>query len=157
VASSRVLEFANLPADAAIAEKLRIGIGDPVTQFPVPTSRGTAWCDLRIGRHIVEFDGRGKYVAAERGGFADRSVEEVLWAEKVREREVTAHGLGMSRVFWDDCLGRARAATMRRLAEEHAATVRRFGTQLPDHLTAYAVDMAAERLRRIRAVSPYAA
>jgi len=33
VASSRVLEFANLPADAAIAEKLRIGIGDPVTQF----------------------------------------------------------------------------------------------------------------------------
>lgn len=136
---------------------LELGIGAPVTQFPIRVSKGVAWCDLRIGRHIFEFDGRRKYIDRARGGDADRGVDEIIWAEKVRERDVTAHGLCVSRVFWDDCLGHARRVTMQRLKDEYDATVRRFGVQLPPDLATFAVSMAAERMRRIRTVSPYAA
>jgi predicted transcriptional regulator of viral defense system len=136
---------------------LELGIGVPVTQFPVPVSNGVAWCDLLVGRHVVEFDGRRKYRDAAAGGDAERAAEEIVWAEKVRERDVTAHGLGMSRVFWEDCLGRARFATMDRLRREYDATVRRYGNDLPDDLTHFAMHMADQRMRRIRTVSPYAA
>jgi hypothetical protein len=134
-----------------------LGLGRPETQFPVPTHKGIAWCDLRIGRHIVEFDGRRKYRDVTRGGDAERPADEVLWDEKVRERDITAHGLGMSRVFWDDCLGRARIGTMERLRSEIDNTVRRFGTKLPEDLAEFAIRMADVRQRRIRTVSPYAA
>jgi hypothetical protein len=136
---------------------LELGIGIPETQFPVPVSKGVAWCDLRIGRHLVEFDGRRKYLSPADGGDADRPPADIVWDEKVRERDVTAHGLGLSRVFWDDCLGRARLETMDRLRREYDATVRRFGTDLPDDLAQFAMKMADRRMRRIRAVSPYAA
>lgn len=136
---------------------LKLGIGTPTTQFPVPVPGGVAWCDLRVGRHIFEFDGRRKYVDRARGGDAAGPVEDILWSEKVRERDVTAHGLGLSRVFWDDCLGHAQVATLRRLDEEYAATVKRFGTELPRDLADFEMRMAAERLRRIRTISPYAA
>jgi hypothetical protein len=136
---------------------LELGIGVPVTQFPVPVSNGVAWCDLRVGRHIFEFDGRRKYVDAAAGGDAARSADEIVWAEKARERDVAAHGLGVSRIFWDDCLGRARKTTMDRLSREYYATVRRFGTELPPDLAAFAMRLADKRMRRIRTVSPYAA
>jgi hypothetical protein len=136
---------------------LELGIGVPVTQFPVRVSKGIAWCDLRIGRHVFEFDGRRKYVDRANGGDADRGVDEIIWAEKVRERDVAAQGLGVSRVFWDDCLGRARAVTLQRLKDEYDATVHRFGVQLPSDLADFAISTAAERMRRIRRVSPYAA
>lgn len=136
---------------------LELGIGVPTTQFPVPITGGVAWCDLRVGRHIFEFDGRRKYLGLADGGDADRPADEVVWNEKVRERDVTSHGLGMSRIFWDDCFGRARRATMGRLRAEYAATVRRFGDVLPDDLVEFAVRMADARMRRIRTVSPYAA
>jgi hypothetical protein len=136
---------------------LEMGIGTPATQFPVPVRNSVAWCDLRVGRHIFEFDGRRKYQDAAEGGVADRPPAEIVWDEKVREREITAHGLGLSRVFWDDCLGRARATTMKRLGDEYLATVRRFGNRLPDDLADFAIRMADVRQRRIRTVSPYAA
>jgi len=136
---------------------LELGIGRPTTQFPVPVADGVAWCDLRVGRHIFEFDGRRKYRPVADGGDAERPPDDIVWAEKVRERDVTAHGLGLSRVFWDDCLGRARLETMRRLKGEYDATVRRFGTKLPAHLSEFAVRMADQRMRRIRTVSPFAA
>jgi hypothetical protein len=136
---------------------LELGIGVPVTQFPVRLQSSIAWCDLRVGRHIFEFDGRRKYVATDDGGDADRPADQVVWDEKVRERDVTAHGLGMSRVFWADCMGRARLTTMRRLRDEYDATVRRFGTELPHDLADFAVRVADLRMRRIRTVSPYAA
>jgi hypothetical protein len=136
---------------------LELGIGIPETQFPVPVSNGVAWCDLRVGRHLIEFDGRRKYRSVADGGDAERSPEDVVWDEKVRERDVTAHGLGMSRVFWADCLGRARAATMERLRDEYDATVRRFGSELPEDLAHFAMQMADRRMRRIRTRSPYAA
>jgi hypothetical protein len=136
---------------------LELGIGVPVTQFPVPVTTGVAWCDLLVGRHVFEFDGRRKYLGVAAGGDAERPAEEVVWAEKVRERDVASHGLGVSRVFWDDCLGRARLATMDRLLQEYHATVRRFGSELPADLAEFAIRMADQRMRRIRTVSPYAA
>jgi hypothetical protein len=136
---------------------LELGIGKPVTQFPVPTPKGVAWCDLLIGRHVVEFDGRRKYLRAAYGGDAEEPLEDVLWAEKVRERDVAAHGLGISRVIWADCLGSARRETLARLRKEYDATAQRFGTRLPADLADFAVQMAAVRMRRIRAVSPFAA
>jgi hypothetical protein len=136
---------------------LELGLGVPETQFPVPIADGIAWCDLRLGRHIIEFDGRRKYRNVGQGGDATGSPEHVVWAEKVRERDIAAHGLGISRVFWDDCIGRARRATIDRLRGEYAATARRFGTELPTDLAAFAMSMADRRLRRIRTVSPYAA
>lgn len=136
---------------------LELGIGTPVTQVPVPVAKGVAWCDLRVGRHIVEFDGRRKYLDVDDGGDADRPLREVVWEEKVRERDIAAHGLGVSRVFWEDCLGSNRRATMRRLRQEYDATVRRFGSQLPRDLEELGIRMADVRMRRIRTVSPYAA
>jgi hypothetical protein len=136
---------------------LELGIGTPVTQFPVPTSKGVAWCDLLVGRHVFEFDGRRKYQRAIDGGDAEVPPEEVLWAEKVRERDLASHGLGISRVIWTDCLGAAREATKTRLASEYSATVRRFGPGLPAELREFAVRVADVRMRRIRTRSPYAA
>jgi hypothetical protein len=136
---------------------LELGIGVPMTQFPVPVDAGTAWCDLRVGRHIFEFDGRRKYLDEGDGGDADRPLRDVIWDEKVRERDVTSHGLGMSRIFWDDCLGHARRESMASLRREYDATVRRFGTDLPPDLVDFAARMADRRMRRIRTVSPYAA
>jgi hypothetical protein len=136
---------------------LELGIGRPMTQFPVPVPGGTAWCDLRIGRHIVEFDGRRKYIQRADGGDAERRADEIVWAEKVRERDISLHGLGVSRVFWEDCLGRARQSTMRRLKDEYDATVRRYGSELPADLVEFAIRKADQRMRRIRTVSPYAA
>lgn len=136
---------------------LEMGIGTPVTQFPVPVGGGTAWCDLRVGRHIFEFDGRRKYRQASDGGDATAPPDEIVWQEKVRERGIAAHGLGVSRVFWADCLGSARGPTMDRLHREYQETVRRHGMVLPEYLEEFARRMAAERMRRIRTVSPYAA
>jgi hypothetical protein len=149
---------ADTPGETLTRLMLReLGIGRPTTQFPVPTARGVAWCDLLIGRHVVEFDGRRKYQRAVDGGDADVPPGEVMWAEKVRERDVTSHGLGISRVIWDDCLGRARDETKKRLLREYADTVHRFGTRLPADLVDFAARMADVRMRRIRTVSPYAA
>ncbi len=149
---------ADTPGETLTRLMLReLGIGKPITQFPVPVHKGIAWCDLRVGRHIVEFDGRRKYRDRAAGGDAERPLEEIVWDEKVRERDITAHGLGLSRVFWDDCIGSARTATMTRLRLEYDATVRRFGTTLPADLAEFAVRMADRRMRRIRTVSPYAA
>jgi hypothetical protein len=148
---------ADTPGETLTRLMLReLGLGRPATQFPIQTREGVAWCDLRVGRHIVEFDGRRKYRAKSAGGDAERDVEDILWDEKVRERDITAHGLGLSRVFWDDCLGRERSVTMKRLKTEYDATVRRFGTKLPDDLAEFAIRLADRRLRRIRTVSPYA-
>lgn len=123
---------------------IEAGIGEPVTQFAVRLSGGVAWCDLRVGRHVIEFDGRIKYRGREVGGFATASPEEVVWAEKGRQNEVCSLGLGMSRLVWDDYWGARRHAAIERLRAENEVTVARFGTQLPPEL--------AEFDRRMRAL-----
>jgi hypothetical protein len=51
---------------------LELGIGTPETQFVVIEDGRRAEVDLRVGRHLFEFDGRVKYVGRARGGVADR-------------------------------------------------------------------------------------
>jgi hypothetical protein len=127
-----------------LLDELDLGVVD--TQFPVRTASGTFWCDLRIGRHLFEFDGRVKYVRIEEGGVADRDPGDVVWDEKNRERLLVAEGLGVSRIIWDDLWGRARERAKHRLRAEYALTVNRFGTVLPPHLAAFAREMRGSRL-----------
>lgn len=113
------------------------------TQWPVLAGGRVRWVDLRVGCHVVEVDGLLKYLPPEDGGIADRPARDVLREERARQQAVCAEGLGMSRVGWDDLVGRGRERAMERIAREHAVTVSRFGPELP----AYLVEQAA----RIRA------
>ncbi len=108
---------------------LELRIGVPETQFRISDGNRTAYADIRVGRHLFEFDGRVKYLPAQEGGVATRPAHEVVWAEKQREDWLrrTAGGFGVSRVVWPELFGAARARTLRRLAQEYAATVHRFG------------------------------
>jgi hypothetical protein len=124
---------------------LELGIGVPETQFPVKTSHGTAWADVRVGLHLFEFDGALKYRRPADGGVAQREIEEVVWAERQREQRVCAEGFGMSRVVWGDLFGAARARTKARLASEYAATIERYGDVLPGHLAEFAARMRGQR------------
>ena len=116
------------------------------TQFPVLTARGVMWCDLRVGCHLFEVDGRLKYRRMQEDGVTDRPIEDVLWKEKVRERDVCAEGLGMSRIIWEDFWGRKRLAAVPRLHQDFARTRERLGDQLPAHLAEFAVRMRGRRL-----------
>jgi hypothetical protein len=122
-----------------------LGIGKPDPQFPVAIDGGRiAWCDIRVGNHVFEIDGRTKYQPMEVGGLADRDPHRVVWDEKKRERLVCAEGLGMSRIFWEDYWGEARDRARRRLMAEYAVSEARFGAELAPRLAA-----SAERLRAL--------
>lgn len=125
------------------------GLGPPRTQFPVRLRKGVAWCDLLVGCHVVEFDGKVKYLRSADGGVADVPVENVLWEEKRRQTEVCGRGLGMSRLVWDDLWGAAREAALRRVGEEMGQSLVRFGPRLPDELRIFAASRSSERRRRI--------
>ena len=128
---------------------LELGLGPVMTQFPVSTDLGLFWCDLQIGNHVVEFDGRVKYRLRDDGGYASRSAEEVVWEEKRRERAIAAEGLGVSRLIWEDLWGRARERTLVRLAGEIAVSQRRYGVALAPHLRATAARLADARAARL--------
>jgi hypothetical protein len=108
---------------------LELGVGVPETQFTVVADRRSARVDLRLRRHLFEFDGKVKYLGRDHGGVADRRPEQVVWDEKRREDWLRNHdgGYGMSRVVWSDLFGRARDETKRRLAREYAESERRYG------------------------------
>ncbi|KRF20879.1 hypothetical protein ASG90_00140 [Nocardioides sp. Soil797] len=108
-----------------------LGLGAVQTQFSVTARGQTFWVDLRVGRHLIEFDGRMKYRRSEEGGIANRDPGDVVWSEKMRQDAICAEGYGMSRVVWNDVWGAAREETAARLLREYAETTRRFGTQLP--------------------------
>jgi len=93
-------------------------------------------CDLRVGRHIFEVDGRIKYQSVESGGVATKAVEQVLWEEKQRQTLICGIGLGMSRITWPDFWGAQRERCKARLRREYYVTEARFGTSLDD-LRAY--------------------
>lgn len=111
---------------------IELGHGRPSTQFGLSDGRREAWCDLRLGRHIFEFDGRVKYRAEDAGGVARKPVEEVVWDEKGRQDFVTGFKLGMSRIVWSDFWGAARVRARARLDREYRDTCRRFGTDISD-------------------------
>lgn len=132
------------PGAESIAESLgrvfvdEAGLGEVSTQFAVDLDGRVVWCDLRVGCHLIEVDGRVKYRRVEEGGVATTDPGEVLWAEKLRERDVCSRGLGMSRLVWGDFWGHERPRAMERLRREHALTVQRYGTELPEHLARFA-------------------
>jgi hypothetical protein len=105
-----------------------LGIGRPETQFGLTDGGRTAWCDLRVGRHVFEVDGRLKYVADTAfGGTPD----EALWNEKKRQDFITGFKLGVSRITAADCRA-GQAAARQRLLREYADTCARFGTDIAD-------------------------
>ena len=111
---------------------LELGIGRPQTQFGLTDGVVTIWCDLRVGRHIFEFDGRIKYRPVSAGGVASKTPDEVLWEEKQRQDFITGFKLGVSRIVWDDLWGRRREAAKQRLMREYLDTCRRFGSSTDD-------------------------
>jgi hypothetical protein len=149
-AARQAVELAD-PGAETVAETLgrllvmELGLGEIETQFPVPVPGGVAWCDLRVGRHLFEVDGRVKYLRSDRGGVATRPVEDVLWDEKRRQNDVCANGLGMSRILWEDYWPPRRAAALRRLAAEYAVTRDRYGEVLPAALEEFARHMRGRR------------
>jgi hypothetical protein len=110
---------------------LELDIGEPETQYVVREGSRWAAVDVRVGRHLFEFDGRVKYVDRTQGGVADRPVTQVLWDEKQREDWLrrAQGGHGMSRVVWSEMFGAERRRTLRRMAEEYHQTEIRLGRE----------------------------
>jgi hypothetical protein len=121
----------------------QLGLGLVEPQFGLQDRGRVAWADFRIGRHLVEFDGRWKYQRESAGGLADRPSEAVVWEEKRRQDWLCGFKLGMSRVVWSDVQDDTWASTQDRLHREIADTHARFGTTIDD-LAPYVV----RRLRR---------
>ena len=113
-----------------ILKQLGVGLVEP--QFGLQERGRVAWVDFRVGRHLVEFDGRYKYQREEIGGYADRSAEEVVWDEKRRQDWLCGFKLGMSRVVWADLRPDAWVATQGRLLREISDTNTRLGTSIDD-------------------------
>ncbi len=122
-----------------------LGWGAPEPQFPLLVEGRVFWCDLRLGCHVFEVDGRAKYVSTVDGGLASKRPSDVIWDEKKRERLIRAEGLGVSRIIWGDFWGASRGAALARLRAEVEVTRRRFGVRLPPHL-----EESARRLRGTR-------
>lgn len=118
-------------------------LGPPIqTQFELRDVSGRVRCDLRVGRHVFEFEGKVKLVTRELGGVADRDPLDVLVARQARHDWVCGFQLGMSHLTWDDVWGARREQTKLRLRREYAATVARFGTSIDD-LAPYVVRRSA--------------
>lgn len=122
---------------------LEAGIGEPDPQFPIRTADGIKWCDIRVGNHIIETDGKIKYVAVADGGVADRPASEVIWEEKKRQRLVADRGTVVSRVIWEDYWGSRRQQAIQRLQADNAEAVRRFGRDLAPELAREAEEIRA--------------
>ncbi len=110
----------------------QLGLGDVEPQFGLQENGRVAWVDFRVGRHLVEFDGRSKYRPEQEGGLATRSPDEVLWIEKQRQDWVCGFKLGMSRLAWVDVQPDTWRTTQDRLHREILATNALFGTAIDD-------------------------
>lgn len=130
------------PHTDSIAESLgrdlvtELGYGVPQPQFGLTADGRTAWCDLRLGRHFFEVDGRVKLRPQTEGGVATTSAGDVVWEEKLRQDFVTGFKTGMSRLTWTDFFGTARHRALERCRREYLDTCARFGTDISD-LAAY--------------------
>lgn len=126
----RVVSLADPGADSAgetLTRVLLMELGhSPQTQFGLTDGRRLAWCDLRVGRHVIEFDGRLKY------GVRDGADTRRLWEEKQRQDFIQGHRLGVSRVVWADLHAARRAQTRSRLDREIRATQELFGSDIAD-------------------------
>lgn len=109
-----------------------LGYGPPRVQFGLTADGRTVWCDLCLGRHVFEFDGRVKYLRVDEGGFASTDPDEVLWFEKRRQDFITGFKVGVSRIVWSDCWGVGIEPARIRLNREFRDTCARFGTDASD-------------------------
>lgn len=136
------LAFAD-PGAESIGESLtrvllaELGWGRAETQFAVPVASGVRWCDLRVGRHVVEFDGAVKFRHADEGGVAMLDPAEVAFRDRQRDTDIGQWGLGISHVTWKDLFS-GRSLAKARLRREEALTRERYGTRLPDELVLFA-------------------
>lgn len=103
-----------------------LGIGEPSTQFGLGFGSRTAWCDIRVGRHIFEIDGLAKYPTD-----SEEARRRALREEKVRQDFISGFKLGVSRLTHID-FEAGRAASQRRVLREFTDTCRRFGTDISD-------------------------
>lgn len=110
-------------------KQLKVGKVD--LQFGLRDRSRTAFADLRIGRHLVEFDGWLKYLPEADGGFAV-TPEQALWEEKQRQDWLCGFKLGMSRLTWIDVQPDRWCQTQDRLLREILATNALFGTSIDD-------------------------
>jgi hypothetical protein len=110
----------------------KLGLGPVQPQFGLQEDGRVAWVDLRVGRHLFEFDGQFKYQPIESGGYADASPDEIIWREKQRQDWLCGFKLGMSRVVWSEVQPDTWDATGRRLLREVLDTNARFGTDITD-------------------------
>lgn len=126
------------PLTDSIAETLgrdfvmELGYGVPELQFGLTADGRTAWCDLRLGRHMFEIDGRLKLRALSEGGLSAKPPEETLWDEKLRQDFVTGFKTGVSRLTWHDFFGQQRRRALDRCRREYLDTCTRFGTDISD-------------------------
>jgi hypothetical protein len=136
-AARRAVDWADgrceTPAESltkAMLEELALGVVHP--QFGVQERGRVAWVDFRVGRHLVEVDGRLKYLRESEGGYADRRAEDVIWEEKRRQDWLCGFKLGMSRLVWGDVQEATWERTKLRLHREITDTHARFGTSIDD-------------------------
>lgn len=119
-------------AESALRELIHsLGIGRPFTQFGLRAEGRTVFCDLRVGRHVFEMEGKVKFIPVAQGGVATADPSAVAWAQRERDDFITGFKLGMSHVTYHD-LGPGRARAMERLRREYTSTVERFGADLSD-------------------------
>jgi hypothetical protein len=81
----------------------------------------------------------------ERGGFAEKRPEDVLWDEKKRERMLHRVGLGTSRIIFEDYWNPSRSSVIARMRSEYEDSVARFGSRLPEHLVRNARELRGRR------------
>lgn len=123
---------------------IELGHGRPQHQFGLTDGQREAWCDLRLDRHIIEFDGGVKYRPPDRGGVALESADAVLIREKRRQDWISGFKLGMTRLTWSDVIGEGRPAALARLRREYDDTCRIFGTDIAD-LAPYTISKPRHR------------
>ncbi|MGB0100666.1 MAG: type IV toxin-antitoxin system AbiEi family antitoxin domain-containing protein [Nocardioides sp.] len=110
------------PGEALVLLMVKeLGLGDVEPQFGLREDGRTAWVDLRVGRHLIEFDGRLKY---------DDPAD--LWEEKRRQDWLCGFKLGMTRLSWTDVQVDVWKATQRRLLRDIRDTNARFGVNIDD-------------------------
>ncbi len=116
-----------------------LGIGDMETQFAVRIAGDrVVWCDIRVGCHLFECEGRLKLVPFDRGGVASEPPEAVVWKQQGRRTDICAEGFGMSRIVWADCFEPGWERARDRLRKEYDVTEARFGREPAPHLLAFA-------------------
>lgn len=119
-------------AESALRELIEaLGLGRPSTQFGLRAEGRTVFCDVRVGRHVFEMEGKVKLIPVAEGGVASTDPVEVAWALRERHDFITGFKLGISHVTYRD-LGPGRARAIQRLRREYADTVARFGTDITD-------------------------